>query len=246
MPTEYIYLETAKSTNKFASKQVSKTNPQDVKVYYTFKQSGGVGQFGREWYSGKDKNISLSIVYPWDNMKVDKNVNILMNVSLAIQNALIVLTGVVSTIKWPNDIYYQDKKLGGVLIQNVLKGSSVNYSIIGIGINVNSKRFPKWVPNPISVSKITGDDYELEGFAQLLSSAIIQYLDIRKTLKFKTTKKDYLKNLYKFKKEVKYKNKKGEIKWGRLQDVNDNAHLVIKDSDGELHSFDHGEFKLLG
>jgi len=245
MPTEYIYLETVESTNVYASKQVSKTNPQHPKVYFTTNQSGGTGQFGRKWYSGKDKNLSLSIVYPWKKMTAAQNINILMTVSLAIQNALMVLTGLNSTIKWPNDIYYDDKKLGGVLIQNVLKGSKVNYSIIGIGINVNTKRFPRWVPNPISVSQIENKDYELDNFARLLSSAIIQYLDIRESLKFKTIKTNYLKNLYKYKKELKYKNKKGVIKWGTLHDVNDNAHLVIKDSDGELHSFDHGELSMI-
>ncbi len=245
MPTEYIYLETVDSTNLYASKDVSKTNPQDIRVYYTFNQSEGKGQFGREWYLGYHNNVAISIVYPWKNMKATDNVAILMGVSLAIQNALTVLTGVTNKIKWPNDIYVKDKKLGGVLIQNVLKGSKVSYSIIGIGINVNSKRFPKRIPNPVSLNQITGTSYNLDEFTKLLSAAIIQYLDIRKALKFKTTKKDYLESLYKFKKEVKYKNKKGEIKWGTIKDVDDKAHLVIKDSDGEEHSFDHGELSLM-
>ncbi len=245
MASEYIYLKTVDSTNAYASKHISKTNPQGIQVYYTFNQSGGKGQIGREWFSGKDQNVSLSIVFPWKNVKVDQNIKILMIVSLAVQAAVMVLTGVTPKIKWPNDIYHEDKKLGGILIQNILSGSNLNYSIIGIGMNVNTKRFPKWIPNPVSLTQITDQDYELENFARLLSSAIIQYLEIRKTQNFKTTKQDYLKNLYKYKTEIKYKDKKGVIKWGSIHDVNDNGHLVIKDSDGELISYDHGEIGLL-
>jgi len=246
MSTEYIFLKTAESTNIYAANQVSKTKPQGNQVYYTFNQSGGKGQFGRKWYSGKDKNVSLSIVYPWKNASVDQNAQILMISSLAIKTAIMVLTGVNPKIKWPNDIYHEDDKLGGILIQNILSGSKINYSIIGVGINVNTTRFPKWIPNPISLTQITNHSYELEGFVQLFCSAIIQYLDIRKDQDFKTTKKDYLQNLYKYRTEIKYKNSQGEIKWGTVHDVQDNAHLIIKDSDGELHSFDHGEMELLG
>jgi len=245
MATEYIYLKTTDSTNLYASKHIAKTNPQDIQVYYTFNQSGGKGQFGREWYSGKDKDVCMSVVFPWKNMKVDQNAKLLMTTAMAVRTAFMVLTGIAATIKWPNDIYYEDKKVGGILVQNILKGSKINHTIIGVGINVNTKRFPKWIPNPVSVVQITQQEFELENFVRLLSSAMIQYMDIRILQNLKATKQEYLLNLYKYKKEIKYKNKKGEIKWGTVHGVTDSAHLVIKDSDGERHTYDHGEIQMI-
>lgn len=78
------------------------------------------------------------------------------------------------TIKWPNDIYLENSKIAGILIQNSIRGNDIRNSILGVGININELHFPKWIPNPVSLKLKTGKTYELLPLLYLLSDFVIK------------------------------------------------------------------------
>jgi len=148
---KHIYLESSPSTNVFLTEYIAKNNPQRNICAYTFKQTDGRGQIGRNWFSDVGKNITLSYLIHFNKLDIQNQFYLNMAISLAVSSFINAhITDKQINIKWPNDIYVNDKKIGGILIQNQLKGRLISRTIIGIGINVNQDRFPKDIPNPTS------------------------------------------------------------------------------------------------
>lgn len=141
-------------------------------------QTAGRGQTGNGWESEEGKNLLCSILLDISRLHLpDMPFTINMAVCVALHRTVASLLSygfaaiapeekagkeVNLTIKWPNDIYYGDKKLAGILIENLLNGYDVQYSIAGIGLNVNQTTFVSGAPNPVSLKQITGFEYDLE------------------------------------------------------------------------------------
>ena len=121
---------------------------------YTGFQTAGRGQAGNGWESEEGKNLLCSILLPPRKNLFEMNVL----VSVVVHRFL----GDEYTIKWPNDIYWQDKKVAGILIENAIIGNEVKYSIAGIGLNVNQTEWKSDAPNPVSLKQITRINYDLE------------------------------------------------------------------------------------
>ena len=155
-----MYIKTTNSTNTLLKQLAAEGNPTEF--IYAGYQTAGRGQTGNSWESEADKNLICSILLP-----PDKDLYFL---NIAVSVAIIRLIDEQLTIKWPNDIYFGDKKLAGMLIQNTIEGRMMGVSIIGIGLNVNQIEFSKDIPNPISLKMITGEEYDLEN---LLNQLII-------------------------------------------------------------------------
>jgi BirA family biotin operon repressor/biotin-[acetyl-CoA-carboxylase] ligase len=158
-------------------------------------QSAGRGQPGNAWESEEDKNLLLSIiVYPGTVAPPDQFI-ISMSVSLAISDFL-TLHGIKSTIKWPNDIYVDDRKIAGILIENSVRGSSIENSIIGIGLNVNQQRFRGNAPNPVSMSMLTGTTFD----TGTCLMELLTFLDLRYKNLIRgdsgAIREEYLRSLY--------------------------------------------------
>ena len=98
-------------------------------------------------------------------------------VSLAVADMLSQYVPEGISIKWPNDIYYRDQKICGILIENTLSGSHIGHSIIGVGININQERFVSDAPNPVSLKNITGDDFDLEQLLREVNERIERLTD---------------------------------------------------------------------
>jgi BirA family biotin operon repressor/biotin-[acetyl-CoA-carboxylase] ligase len=96
------------------------------------------------------------------------------------------------TIKWPNDIYYNDQKLVGILIENTLSGRHIAYTIAGVGINVNQTVWLSNAPNPVSMKQITGDNYDVEGLLNAFLEAIQQW----EKASTEQLREEYIKHLY--------------------------------------------------
>ena len=131
-----IYLPETESTNNYAMDLISKTNPPEGTCIYTAYQSAGRGQIGRYWHSETGKNILISyILYPKD-LKIADQFMLNIIASLAVRDVVDLFCLNVK-IKWPNDIYVDDKKIAGILVQSVLRNNTIKATIIGIGLNVN-------------------------------------------------------------------------------------------------------------
>lgn len=157
-----MYIKQTNSTSTLLREQYS----DDLPHLYTIRadyQTAGRGQAGNSWESEEGKNLLFSALLRYNDLRAADQWRLSMLVSLAVWEVLAKhLPKEQLTIKWPNDIYFDDKKLVGILIENSLVGGYVRYSIAGIGVNVNQTKWLSNAPNPISMKEITNQEYDVE------------------------------------------------------------------------------------
>lgn len=148
-------------------------------VVVTDCQTAGRGQRGNHWEAEPGKNLTFSIMLEPVGLPAREQFTLSEAVAIAVVDTLRPLVPDPDDIKvkWPNDIYWRDLKLVGILIENSLSGTSIIRSIAGIGVNVNQERFLSDAPNPVSLKMITGRDYDLSRLIDKLSTAIINIVD---------------------------------------------------------------------
>jgi BirA family transcriptional regulator, biotin operon repressor / biotin---[acetyl-CoA-carboxylase] ligase len=168
---ELIELDEVDSTNTFLRTYdpIQKRRMTAVTAEY---QTAGRGQTGNKWESAIGKNLSVSIcIYP-KNLKANQQFILSQACALSAKEAIEQFATDI-TIKWPNDIYWKDKKISGILIENDLQNTLVHRSILGVGININQKSFETDAPNPVSLRQIVGKEIErrfiLEKFIERFS-----------------------------------------------------------------------------
>lgn len=157
-----MFVAQTNSTNTLLKELIATGNPPEF--IYAGYQTAGRGQTGNSWESEENKNLLCSILLPPRKNLFELNVV----TSVAVHKALSELGISELAIKWPNDIYRQDKKVAGILIENAIVGNEVKYSIAGIGLNVNQTEWFSSAPNPISLKQITGKEYDIETLMQRL------------------------------------------------------------------------------
>ena len=157
-----MYIKQTHSTSTLLREQYADALPHLYTIRTDF-QTAGRGQAGNSWESEEGKNLLFSTLLRYEGILATKQWRLSMLVAVALWETLAkYLPQEQLTIKWPNDIYFGDKKLVGILIENSLAGQYVGYSIAGIGVNVNQTRWLSNAPNPISMKQITGKDYDVE------------------------------------------------------------------------------------
>ena len=157
-PITIINLDSAASTNTELSLMLQAGQPAEWTVVAARSQTSGRGQAGNVWESAPGKNICCSIcLYP---QNVEPATQFILSMAIAAGVArYLERKGLTAQIKWPNDIYVNNKKICGILIENQIMGSTVQSSIIGIGLNINQQTFSPTIPNPTSLLLETGGDY---------------------------------------------------------------------------------------
>jgi len=150
-----FYTKQTHSTNVLLWEMIREKSLPEGFVVQTDFQTAGKGQVGNSWESEAGRNLLFSMVLYPQRVTVDNQFLLSQLVSLGIKEALDEYTDGI-TVKWPNDIYWNDKKLVGILIENSLQGTKIKSSVIGIGLNVNQKVFVSNAPNPVSLLRITG------------------------------------------------------------------------------------------
>lgn len=177
-PLHKILLDHAESTNNVAATMSVAKAPHGTAVY-TYRQTAGRGQRGNSWESEPLKNLTFSLVLRPAAIPVQGQFSLSMAVSLAIVEALdgIVPTPSLLKIKWPNDIYYGNKKLAGILIENSIAGQNIARSIVGIGLNVNQTAFLSDAPNPVSLAQICHTEHDCDALLEHIALAILSKID---------------------------------------------------------------------
>ena len=165
-----MYIARTNSTNTLLKELIANgqwpANDTFIRAGY---QTAGRGQTGNGWESEEGKNLLCSILLPPRKNLFELNVV----TAVAVQRTL----GSGYTIKWPNDIYWQDKKIAGILIENAIIGNELKYSIAGIGLNVNQTEWQSDAPNPISLKQITGEEHDLDELMCALMRVINKVLE---------------------------------------------------------------------
>ena len=164
------------STNKYLQNLLEEGADIVDNVVVADFQSSGKGQGKNVWESEAGKNLLFSIALDMSFLRAESQFVLTQMVSVAMINVMKNYLPEESLfIKWPNDIYFNDNKIAGILIKNEIKGMMMGTSIIGIGLNVNQESFDENLPNPISMKMITGKDYDLEEIFWDICSRLISF-----------------------------------------------------------------------
>ncbi|SHG77572.1 biotin--[acetyl-CoA-carboxylase] ligase [Pedobacter caeni] len=233
------------STNNFLKVLVSNSEPlTEGTVIMADKQFAGRGQQDNVWHAEPGLNLTFSLFLKPSFLPVGKQFLLNMAVSIGIRNALQSFVKEGIRIKWPNDIYFGDQKMGGVLIENILSGSTYKAGIVGIGINVNQDRFdPSKLKSATSLKEILQQDVNLiELLAEICSHIEKQYLQL-KAGSYQQLMDDYVSGLYKFNEPAAYRQN-GEVIEGRIIEVTESGLLGIL-TNGELKHYNFKEVEFL-
>lgn len=245
------YVEQATSTNTLLMQRCLSEPLPNLYTLYTFDQTAGRGQQGNGWECAPGQNLAFTMLFR--DVAVLPRLNQL--VPLAVRRALLEEMAQVDsaikwpgdlTIKWPNDIYVGDRKLGGILIENVIQGGRVVCSIAGVGLNIEQTEFQS-APNPVSLAMMglrSVDKHALMARIQAVTEDMLPLLDDPAALK-----RQYMACLYRREGWHLYRERQagtspvmptwqqeGSIR-GRIVDVDEDGRLVLEQEDGSRHSY---------
>ena len=233
----YLKVNQTASTNTYLSR-LAATLPGGT-VIYTPSQTAGRGQKGNSWESEDGKNLTFSLLLKRPPVKARDQFYLSEAAALAVVEALTEAAGNGFTVKWPNDVYWQDKKVCGMLIENSLDGSDIAHSIIGIGINVNQERFVSDAPNPVSLINITGREHDLDALLRQVCSRIEGLVA---NLGDENARKDlhsrYMAALYRNDgQQHPYEDASGQRFMASVAGIAPDGTLTLRHSDGTLHNY---------
>ncbi len=240
---EIIHIRETNSTNNYLKELLQTQNVDQGTVVWADFQSAGKGQRGNGWESEAGKNILFSIVLFPGFVKAGEQFILSEIVSLAVVNCLQEYTEGIS-IKWPNDIYWNEKKICGILLENTILEDNIGHSVAGIGININQENFRSDAPNPVSLKQITNRDYNLEEILKTVVDNINMYYQQIKIGKTYSLIKQYKESL--FRKDGYHLYNDGISNFlARIQDVDSSGILILKTKEGEERHFAFKEVKYI-
>ena len=224
MEWKIVHIDETDSTNRWLREQGGEENV----VVWADYQTAGRGCGTNHWESERGKNLTFSMLLHPHDVPAQKQFHISMAISLALCKALGQHIGDLS-IKWPNDIYWRDGKIGGILIEVTLQGNKVKDCIIGIGLNINQRVFRSDAPNPVSMWQICEQETDCEQLLQEILQAFQEYMG-------KSNKDEYQSMLYRRKGFHPYADKDGAF-MAEIIDVEDDGHLLLRDDNGQLRRY---------
>jgi BirA family biotin operon repressor/biotin-[acetyl-CoA-carboxylase] ligase len=239
----FIELQSVDSTNKYAMKLAHAGMAQHGLVVFAHEQSAGIGQRGKNWDSEKGVNITLSIIINPDPLLVTEQFKLSVCTAVSVYEFFSAWAGDETRIKWPNDLYWRDRKAGGVLIENIIgssepgvgiqeqanviasKAKQWKWAVIGIGININQTLFSDNLPNPVSLKQITGKNFEPVELAKQFCAVFDKNFNLLVTGNFETFFKNYQNHLYKKDEIVKLK-KGNRVFETTIKGVSESGQLI--------------------
>ena len=255
----FIELQSTDSTNKYAMGIVhgdhlpdGQNEAQHGMAIFSHEQTAGKGQRGKNWVSEKGVNIALSILLNPYPLRIQDQFQLSVCVATSIHEFFSKYAAEETKIKWPNDIYWRDRKAGGILIENVIGGSEFGvrslesgkwkWAVAGIGININQTAFSTNLPNPVSLKQITGKNFEPFELAKELCSILEKNYQLLITGNFEDLLNYYQTHLYKKEEIVKLK-KDTRVFETTIKGVSTSGQLITQHSIEER--FEFGEIEWL-
>ncbi len=237
-------MPTCHSTNDFAAQIIqSDENVFEGMVIVTDNQTAGRGQRGNTWEASVGENLTFSVIFKPSFLKANNQFQLNVAISLGVFDFLSEFIDEGLTVKWSNDIYYENQKMGGILIENTLQGYHIGYSVVGIGLNINQTQFGNL--RATSLRNITQNPlkYDLsEMLKKLLESLEKNYLQIKNN-NYESLKMRYLSNLFRFE-EYHYFRKNGQQFLGQIVGIDETGKLGIE-TDGIVLYFDFKEVEFV-
>ena len=227
-----VTIKEVDSTNSFLKTLLSNSKPvPEGTVIMAESQYAGRGQQQNKWHSEPGKNLTFSILLTPSFLPVSQQFDLTRVVSLGVYEALHPILGDELKIKWPNDIYFADRKLGGILIETHLQGTRIKDAIIGIGLNINQEHFEAGAGNAISVKQILHKDYDLRTLLSEICGNIEAYYLKLKAGKHLLVRNTYLTRLYWLNQQRAFRSN-GVVFNGTIVNVKDEGLLVVDNNSG--------------
>jgi BirA family biotin operon repressor/biotin-[acetyl-CoA-carboxylase] ligase len=249
-PPGWIVLDSIDSTNNYAMALLRNAHlptgqeaAEDGTVVFAHHQTAGKGQRGKKWVSEAGTNLSYSMIIrpfflqPWQLFHLQAAV------AVSICNTLKKIIGDETSIKWPNDLYWRDRKTGGILIENVFRGNEWEWAVIGIGININQTNFGELGNKAVSIKQITGKEQDILNTAELVKNELTDTLQQLKTNGFDPFFNAYNELLFMKNKTVALQ-KQNRVFQTTITGVNEQGQLVTRAGQEELFDFGAVEWKL--
>lgn len=242
MKTNIVYLDKVDSTNRFL-KDYKDKGQNDMVVVSAAYQTAGKGQGSNVWESESGKNLLFSILVHPVSVPIKRQFIISMAIALAVKRSLEKYTSHIS-VKWPNDIYWNDKKICGILIENNISDKEIADCIIGVGLDVNQKCFLSDAPNPVSLYQILGHEVNIK----VLLNDIVSELGILLNEVYKgnydVIRNSYKSSLYRNNGTYLFSDKSGAFS-AAIENVEEDGHLILKDTDGRKRKYIFKEVKFI-
>jgi BirA family biotin operon repressor/biotin-[acetyl-CoA-carboxylase] ligase len=240
----FVTLKEVDSTNTFVKLMLAKSEPvPEGTVIMAEDQVAGRGQQQNKWYSAKGESLTCSIVLYPTFLSLKDQFLLTCAISAGIYEALKPLIGKALKMKWPNDIYVSDKKLGGILIENQVRGENIKSAVIGIGLNINQVSFPNWVPNAISLKQILQTDYDIKYILLQICSHIEHWYIKLKNGDVSQIQDAYRQELYWLNETHRFKAQQ-HIFEGIIKGTDADGRLQIEQH-GQIHTYNLKEIEFL-
>lgn len=229
-----IVLSEVDSTNNYAKQLIAKKAQHGTVVLAQY-QNAGRGQMGNFWESARGENMLSSLIICPHFLDAGKQFLISKIVSLALVEMLSAHTQNVQ-IKWPNDIYVGDKKIAGILIENTIKGSTLDYSVIGVGLNINQEIFESEAPNPVSLKQLTGKQFDIQQILKEYLSVFGKWYSVLEKGNCEEIDRAYLAQLIGYQSWRTYR-REGEAFEAQITGIGDFGQLQLEERNGKNHEF---------
>ena len=240
-----IKLNAIESTNAFLKEMCYNNDVDNYTVVYSENQSKGRGQLNSKWDSESGKNLTFSVLVKNYSLEIRKQFYISKVISLAVYEVVNSLVNVPVAIKWPNDILTASKKVCGVLIENSVKRSEIQHSIVGIGLNVNQQSFVN-LPNATSLKMMTDEEYDLDLLLKKLIDSIKLYCKLINENKFDSIDEQYLKCLYKYEKPSMFRDVLKDMRFlGKIVGISQDGKLNVELENEKIKEFNLKEIEFL-
>ncbi len=236
-----IHLAETRSTNETLTELCSHGPIADFTVIQADFQTAGKGQRGNSWEAEPKQNLLFSFVVHPLFLEARRQFLLSKMVALAMKETLDAYTEGIR-IKWPNDIYWHDRKICGILIENVLDGSQIGQTIVGIGLNVNQTEFHSDAPNPVSLRQITGRELDCGEILDFFMQRVQTYYSALLHDEAEALNEQYFQSLYRTDALYPYTDARGAFN-ARIRHVEEDGHLILEDEERFLRRYSFKEVK---
>lgn len=238
---DIIHLAETISTNQYMRERIRFRKLEEGSVVWADFQTSGRGQIGNSWESAKGCNLTFSVVVYPSAIPVNSQFLISQIAALSVKETLDKHVDNI-TLKWPNDVYWKDKKICGILIENDLSGRNICSSILGIGINYNQEVFEGLAPNPVSLTQITGKKYDIEEELHSFLEIFYNYYLLLLKGEANTICRLYKNALYRKDGYYPYWDENGVFE-AAIHDIDSAGYLELERRDGTLSKYAFKEVK---
>jgi BirA family biotin operon repressor/biotin-[acetyl-CoA-carboxylase] ligase len=243
-----LFLHEVESTNTYAMNLLRNVNPIEGTIVYTDNQTHGKGQRGALWASKIGQNITASVILKPHFLGLDKSFYLSKISALAVYDVLtdiLVNSQYDIKIKWPNDILVNQRKIAGILIENNFTTQSIQYSVIGVGLNVNQQEFGDFERIATSLNLLLNKDFETKKVLELLCQKLEKWYLKLKEQKFELIDDVYLNYLFGINQNLSFENPDKTVFEGKVIGVSKIGKLKIELQSLEVKEFDIKEIKFL-